>query len=83
MPTTRFTRMMSSNVVAQMYVSDDSRFVILPVLQVAQEIKAWLVYDTTTGELLKSEQSDGPVEGSWKYLAEARAWVNKTYYAEK
>lgn len=82
--TIRFTRLASSNVLAQVHVSDDSRYIILPKLAQSTSVHGWIVYDTVDGEFLEpKEYVEGCKDGVWSYLAEARKWVEETYYRKE
>lgn len=47
----RFTRVSSGQVTFQAHASDDSRFVLLPVMSPSQ-IQGWKIYDSSAGQLL-------------------------------
>lgn len=76
-----FSRLASSNVLAQCHASPDSRFILLPVIEKSSHIHGWTVYDTTTGQMLRPDVlTDGEVDGVWDRLHKAREWVVRTYY---
>lgn len=74
---TRFTRMGSNNVLFQAHVSEDSHYVLLPVMERASQITGWLVYDTVTG-MLYADESEEP----FPTQHQAREWVQSHFYAE-
>lgn len=89
MESDRFTRLTSSDVLVQVHVSPNSRYLILPVLERASVITGWLVYDTEKGRIVEPDDIDCEVtpeesktyytEGkeSWPRLHQAREWVSR------
>lgn len=81
----RFTRLGSSNVLAQAHVSEDSRFMLLPIMETGTQgamIRGWKVYDAVAGQLLIPEPGErgAPRNGVWGQLHMARDWVIQHYY---
>ena len=75
----RFTKLGSSGVLMQVHAGEDSRFVLIPILNQPVEIVGWKVYDSTTGELIT--EGDGvPERGEFPALHMAREYVIENYY---
>lgn len=72
----RYTRLTSTNVVFQVHVSEDSRYVLLPILEKSSRITGWVVYDAIDGEVYTKDDDPFPTQ------FEARDWVNQTHYPE-
>ena len=67
----RYTRMSHPRVLFQAHTTEDSRYVILPVLESASRITGWVVYDALQGEI---EQDHHEPFGS---LVEAKDQVDR------
>lgn len=83
----RFTRLGSSNVLAQAHVSEDSRFMLLPIIGTGRHgawISGWQVYDAVAGKMLvpQADEKGAPRDGVWAQLHMAREWVIHRYYQQ-
>lgn len=63
----RFTRLSSSTSVFQAHASEDSKYVLLPVIEKAARITGWVVYETQLGDVS---------DEIFPTINEAREWVN-------
>lgn len=64
----RFTRLSSSTSIFQAHASEDSQYVLLPVIENAARITGWVVYESQLGDV--SEQV-------FPTINEAREFVTK------
>lgn len=64
----RFTRLSSSTSIFQAHASEDSKFVLLPIIEKASRISGWVVYKTQLGDIS---------EEIFPTISEARNWVIK------
>jgi len=64
----RFSRLSSTQVALQAHVRDDSRYVILPVMQ-PSTVRAWTIYDAMTGRIVETKP--------FSSFIEAKQWLDK------
>lgn len=77
----RFIRLGSSDVLVVAHASEDSRFLLVPVIDTPR-ITGYQAYETMTGQLLKPN-APGCRDGVWSRLYMARNWVIETYYGDE
>lgn len=78
----QFTRLTSSDVLAQCHVSPDSKFILLPVIK-GTRITGWVVYNTHLGQQVKPDHDADGVDrhGVFARQYKAKRWVNQKYYS--
>lgn len=60
------SRLSSPNVQFTAHVSEDNRYVLLPVMECASKVIGWVVYDSFAGRVIRKP---------WKTLHSARTWL--------
>lgn len=73
----RYVRFVSTNSLFQAHASPDAHYVVLPILENASVVKGWVVYDSTTGEIVRSE-----TDSFWASMFEAQDYIEKNLYKE-